>query len=93
MRFSLLALAGFLTAAITAPTPQERYAVHERRDRLPMQWEKTARIHEASVIPMRVALTQKNLHKGEDFLMDVSHPDSPSFGKQYVNPAMTMIYL
>ncbi|KAI9046641.1 hypothetical protein LZ554_009383 [Drepanopeziza brunnea f. sp. 'monogermtubi'] len=83
MRFSLLlALAGLLTACLAAPT-QERHVVHERRDRLPTSWEKTARIHEASVIPMRIALTQSNLHRGDEFLMDVSHPDSPNYGKHW----------
>lgn len=32
---------------------------------------------------MRIALTQKNLHKADEFLMDVSHPESPNFGKHW----------
>ena len=35
------------------------------------------------VLPMRIALAQSNMHKADDFLMDVSHPDSPSFGKHW----------
>ena len=32
---------------------------------------------------MRVALTQSNLHKAEEYLMEVSHPDSPKFGQHW----------
>lgn len=32
---------------------------------------------------MRIALAQSNMHKADDFLMDVSHPDSPNFGKHW----------
>ena len=32
---------------------------------------------------MRIALNQPNLHKADEFLMDVSHPDSPNFGKHW----------
>ncbi|KAL8699547.1 MAG: hypothetical protein Q9201_005949 [Fulgogasparrea decipioides] len=34
---------------------------------------------------MRIALTQSNLDKAEEFLMDVSHPDSPNFGKHWTH--------
>lgn len=32
---------------------------------------------------MRFALSQTNLDKADQFLMDVSHPDSPNFGKHW----------
>lgn len=32
---------------------------------------------------MRFALAQSNLHKADEFLMEVSHPDSPNFGKHW----------
>lgn len=35
------------------------------------------------VLPMKVALTQNNLDKGHDWLMDVSHPHSKSYGKHW----------
>lgn len=37
----------------------------------------------ASVLPMRIALTQGSLDKGYDHLMDVSHPESANFGKHW----------
>ena len=83
MHLFVLALSGLLITALPAPMLNSRHVVHERRDRLPTHWVKSARIHEDSVIPMRVALTQNNLHRADEFMMDVSHPDSPNFGKHW----------
>lgn len=34
---------------------------------------------------MRIALTQSNLDQADDFLLDVSHPESPNFGKHWTH--------
>ena len=34
---------------------------------------------------MRIGLTQTNLDKADQFLSDVSHPDSPNFGKHWTH--------
>ncbi|KAL9021903.1 MAG: hypothetical protein Q9185_000917 [Variospora sp. 1 TL-2023] len=39
----------------------------------------------SEVLPMKIALTQSNLDHAEEFLMDVSHPDSPNFGKHWTH--------
>lgn len=83
MHFSILAVCGLITGALASPTTQKRHVVHERRDRLPAQWSKSGVYHGDVVIPMRIALTQANLHKGDEFLMDVSHPDSENYGKHW----------
>ncbi|KAE9366063.1 hypothetical protein N431DRAFT_517109 [Stipitochalara longipes BDJ] len=84
MHFSLIAVCGLLTAAIAAPTANsKRHAVHERRERLPSQWKRNAKIHGDSTLPMRIALTQSNLDRADEFLMDVSHPESPNYGKHW----------
>ncbi|KAH7346722.1 peptidase S8/S53 domain-containing protein [Rhexocercosporidium sp. MPI-PUGE-AT-0058] len=83
MQFSLLTLSGLMTVALSAPTLNSRHVVHERRDRLPTHWVKSARIHEDHVIPMRIALAQNNLHRADEFLIDVSHTESPNFGKHW----------
>ncbi|KAH7397703.1 peptidase S8/S53 domain-containing protein [Cadophora sp. MPI-SDFR-AT-0126] len=83
MQLTVLALSCLLTGALSVPAPTSRHVVHERRDRIPTYWIKSARIHEDSVIPMRIALTQSNLHRADEFIMDVSHPDSPNFGKHW----------
>lgn len=35
------------------------------------------------MLPMRIALAQSNLDKGEEWLMDVSHPTSEKYGKHW----------
>jgi tripeptidyl-peptidase-1 len=84
MHFSLLTVCGLLTAAIAAPTTNSRRrAVHERRERLPAHWKRNAKLDGDSHLPLRIALTQSNLDKADEFLMDVSHPESPNYGKYW----------
>jgi len=81
MRSSLLALGALVAGAIAAPSaPHVR---HEKRDFLPPGWERHDKIPSHEVLPMRIALAQSNLDKADGFLMDVSHPDSPNFGKHW----------
>lgn len=74
MRFSLLASLGLLTLAVAVPT--KRHVVHEKRDRLPSNWEKRSDLAADSILPLRIGLTQSNLDKAHEYLMDVSHPSS-----------------
>lgn len=84
MYFSLLAVCSLLTAAVAAPAPNsKRHVVHERRSRLPTQWRKNAKLHGDSLMPLRIALAQSNLDRADEFLMEVSHPDSPNYGKHW----------
>lgn len=65
----LTAAAGFAAAG---PIP-ETHAVHERRslDGPGSKWVKRGRVEPETTLPIRVGLTQSNLHKGEEWLMDV----------------------
>lgn len=84
MHFLLITIGSLLVGAIAAPTVNsKRHVVHERRGSLPTHWRKDAELHRDSVLPMRIALSQRNLDRAEEFLMDVSHPDSPNFGKHW----------
>ena len=83
MHFSLIAFCSLLPAAIAAPTISKRHVVHERRNSLPAHWSRDAKLHGDSVLPLRIALTQGNLDKADEFLMDISHPESPNFGKHW----------
>jgi tripeptidyl-peptidase-1 len=86
MRFSLLAVCGLLAGAIAAPTAHSRrHVVHERRSRLPANWRRSTKLSSDAVLPLRIALTQSNLDRAEEFLMDVSHPESPNFGKHWTS--------
>lgn len=82
MRCSLLALAALFASAFAAPSPT-RHVVHEKRDRVPHGWEQVSRLESTSVLPMRIALTESNKDKLHDYLMEVSHPDSKSFGSHW----------
>lgn len=79
--FSVLALFAGIAAAL--PNPRAGYVLHEKRTHEPVDWLKTRRLEADRVLPMRFGLTQSNLHKLEDMLMAVSHPESPSYGKHY----------
>ncbi|KAI9701923.1 MAG: hypothetical protein M1836_001267 [Candelina mexicana] len=70
-------------AASVIASPALRHAVHEKRGRLPVDWFKRSRPEGHLILPMRVALTQSNLHRGEEFLMDVADPSSPNFGRHW----------
>ncbi|KAI9852854.1 MAG: hypothetical protein M1838_004413 [Thelocarpon superellum] len=81
MRSSLLAL-GLLVASVLA-SPVSHHVVHEKREAAPANWRRAARLNAEAVLPLRIALTQQNLHRGADFLMDVADPTSPNFGKHW----------
>ena len=85
MRFLIIAaVCGVLTGVVASPTPNsKRDVLHERRERLPLNWRRTAEIHGSSLLPLRIALTQRNLDKADEFLMAVSHPESPNFGNHW----------
>lgn len=85
MLFSIItAVCGVLTGVVASPTPNsKRHVLHERRERLPLNWERTAELHRSTLLPLRIALTQRNLDKADEFLMDVSHPESPNFGNHW----------
>lgn len=44
---------------------------HEKRNRPYTQWMKRDRIASTTLLPVRIGLSQGNLEKGHDFLMDV----------------------
>ncbi|KAI9731285.1 MAG: Tripeptidyl-peptidase sed1 [Claussenomyces sp. TS43310] len=83
MRFSTLAAVGALVAGACALPSPVAYVAHERRDVLPKTWARRSKLTGAESIPVRIGLTQSNLHRGYDLLMDVSRHDSPRYGQHY----------
>lgn len=80
MHSSLLCLGASLGASLVTSViaaPSFTYVRHEKRNSLPFGWERDKMISGHAVLPMRVALSQSNLDKAEEYLMEVSHPDSP----------------
>ena len=81
MRSSFLALGALIVC--TSALPSTSHVQHERRSFLPPGWKKHERIPSHEVIPIRFALAQKNLHKADEYLMDVANPESPNYGKHW----------
>ncbi|KAF5868249.1 putative subtilisin-like protein [Botrytis fragariae] len=59
------------------------HVVHEKRSSPPPKWKRSARLHPQAVIPVRIGLTQQNLHRAEEFINQVSHPESPLYGQHW----------
>lgn len=70
MRFSNIILASFGAVAVCA-APSSRHVLHEKRAEAPKYWERTTRLHPGAILPMRIGLTQSNLHKGDELLMEM----------------------
>ena len=75
MHFTVLTFLGvFIASALAAPAPTVRHVVHERRERMPRVWVKRSKVSPEIKLPMRVGLTQSNLDRGHDLLMEVYVP-------------------
>ena len=70
------------TACLAAPVAHD-YVLHEKRNAAPHQWTKRSRAHADEILPVRIGLTQSNLHRAEEFIMDVSSPHSANYGKHW----------
>lgn len=68
VKLSVVAAVAALVNAAPAPI---KHVLHEERTVLSRDWTKGARIEKSAVIPMRIGLTQTNLDKGYDYLMEV----------------------
>ncbi len=66
-------------SALALPTANR--VVHEKRD-IPVPYPR-ARLPDNALVPIRIALRQNNLAFGHEYLMDVSHPSSPNYGKHW----------
>lgn len=49
------------------------------------RWAKGNRVPGSRRLPVRIGLTQNNLHRAEEFLLDVSHPKSHNYGKLWTS--------
>ena len=81
MRVALAAL-GALVAS-TAAAPSVNHVLHEKRGVLPPGWGQEQELDENNILPMKIGLAQSNLDKAEEYLLEISHPDSPKFGQHW----------
>ena len=81
MLFSNLVVAAFIAIAQAAPTS---HVQHERRDIAhDSKWIKRASAPRGIKLPVRIAITQRNIENGHGLLMDVSDPASPNYSKHW----------
>lgn len=86
MKASFVLSFGFAVGSLAAPAAKVSrgtHTIHEKRDVLPPNWSESVKMPSDTIISMRIALAQSNLHRGEELLMDVSHPKSPNYGKHW----------
>ncbi|KAF4612802.1 hypothetical protein D9613_011842 [Agrocybe pediades] len=73
--------------ATSSPRPEHpsahSYILHEKRSHVPSGWTLVKRHDPSETIPLRFGLKQTNITKLEELLFDVSHPDSPNYGKHW----------
>ncbi|KAK5995211.1 Tripeptidyl-peptidase sed1 [Cladobotryum mycophilum] len=90
MKISLILLNGLLAGAIAVPTSSG--VVHEKRDTSNGQWIKREALDASTKVPVRIALKQKNLDKGFDYLLEVSDPASKKYGKHYTADEVVQLF-
>ncbi|KDR74449.1 hypothetical protein GALMADRAFT_227502 [Galerina marginata CBS 339.88] len=71
------------TLANAVPSPRSHHVVHERRAVEPLDWNQDRRLEPHRILPMRFGLAQQNMHRLEELLLEVSHPESPKYGQHY----------
>jgi len=67
---SLILIATFAYPVFCAVLPKT-HVLHEKRDHVASAWVKRDRIRRDAILPIRIGLSQANLHKGHDLLMQV----------------------
>jgi tripeptidyl-peptidase I len=89
MRFlSVAAAAALLSACAAAPSARNlNHVLHEKRGAEPHQWTRRDRAAAHENMPIRIGLRQRNLEHAERFILDVSDPHSPNYGRIVILPA------
>jgi hypothetical protein len=83
MIFLALLIADFLVVGCLAAPLTQNHVVHERRNAHPAGWTRRGELDNRAILHMRIALSQSNLDKGHEWLMDVSHPGSEKYGQHW----------
>lgn len=78
----LVAVALAFSSVVAEPL-LSRSVVHERRNALPPGWSTAGAAPADATMRLRLGLAQRNMHKLDEYLLDVSHPESPNYGKHW----------
>ncbi|KAJ6196470.1 peptidase S8/S53 domain-containing protein [Bipolaris maydis] len=84
----MLSIAIFLLSNLaTLASTFDTYVLHERRSANLPEWVKRHSAEDLNLanssIPISIALAQRNLEEGEKWLLEVSNPNSDSYGKHW----------
>lgn len=86
MHLSLTVAVSAALLSVCSATPQpSNYQLHEKRNVLHRNsgLVKRSKLDGGTILPIRIGLTQNELHKGYGWLMDVSHHESSNYGKHW----------
>lgn len=79
--FAMKLLLPLLLAPVALAAP---LSIFERRDSPPSTWSISSRApHPETILPLRIGLTQSNLHQLEASLLEVSDPESEHYGNHW----------
>ncbi|KAH9831173.1 peptidase S8/S53 domain-containing protein [Rhodofomes roseus] len=73
----------FFTFSLVATATVSPHIVHEKRDVAPSGWAPVRRAEANIMLPLRIGLAQPNLESLDDYLLEVSHPESLNYGKNW----------
>ncbi|KAL6807472.1 subtilisin-like protein [Trichoderma sp. SZMC 28013] len=90
---SPLAILALISVAVVCAASPTTHITHERRDiHSHRHWEKRNRLEPRDIIPVRIGVSQRNLDRGYDLLLDVSDPDSANYGKHWTAEQITEMF-
>ena len=80
MRLQCVFFSALLVIVSSAEHLDSPYVLHEKRHAY-TGLQRGQRVSEESVIPFRIALKQSNLEQAYEYLINISHPASPHYGR------------
>ncbi|KAI1796887.1 subtilisin-like protein [Ganoderma leucocontextum] len=80
-----------VTAAAHSPILSKR-VVHEARSFVPQGWSLHRRADPDTLVPLKISLTQSNLHKLDEYLLEVSDPESENYGKHWTPKKVAEVF-
>ena len=83
MRSFILSFVFVGASLVLAEPTLSPIVLHEKRDHIPHGWTRSRKHHSSAILPLRFGLSQSNINEIESYLSDVSHPDSPNYGKHW----------
>ena len=81
LSLSFFLVASFVSSIIAIPSISNE--AHEKRDGSPQGWKRSEKLPGTFMLYMRIALVQENLERAEEFLLEMSHPDSKKYGQHW----------